>query len=55
MIVLKGTIKAEVNYSGCLELAMLMSEGKARQRTVHGKPCEGKLHARFDEGTPETG
>ncbi len=33
---------------------MLMSEGKARQRTVHGKPYEGKPHVRFDEGTVET-
>ena len=55
VIVLRGTINADVNCSGCLELAMLMSEGKACQKTVHGKPYEGKPHVRFDEGTPETG
>jgi hypothetical protein len=54
VIVLRGTINAEVSCSGCLELAMLMSEEKARQRTVQGKPYEGKPHVRFDEGTVET-
>ena len=25
------------------------------KRKIIGKPCEGKLHARFDEGEQETG
>jgi hypothetical protein len=40
--------------SGSLALAMLMSEEKAHRRTVHGNPCDGKLHTRFKEGSPET-
>lgn len=31
------------------------NEGKGRRRIVHGKPYEGKLHVRIDEGSPETG
>ena len=34
---------------------MLMNEGKGHQRNVHGKPYEGKLPVRIDEGSPETG
>ncbi len=31
------------------------NEGKGRRRIIHGKPYEGKLHVRIDEGSPETG
>lgn len=31
-----------------------MSGDNAERREPTGKPCEGKPHARFDEGTLET-
>jgi len=34
---------------------MPSNEGKGRRRITHGKPYEGKLHVRIDEGSPETG
>ncbi len=36
------------------ELSMLMNDAKVLQRTIYGKPYEGKPHVRFDEGTVET-
>ncbi len=41
-------------HSETSELSMLMNEEKVLQRSIHGKPYEGKLHVRFDEGTVET-
>ncbi len=32
-----------------------MGNVNAFRKKVIGKPCEGKLHARFDEGEQETG
>jgi hypothetical protein len=36
------------------ELIMLMNQKKGHRGTTQGKPCEGKPHARFDEGSRET-
>ena len=54
MIVLNGLL-TPVEGSETLELSMPVNENVVHRRTVHGKPCEGKPHARFDEGLPETG
>jgi hypothetical protein len=36
-------------------LTMPLNESEVHWQIVHGKPYEGKLHVRFDEGSPETG
>jgi hypothetical protein len=55
----KGEVTAEglsapIKRPGNSAMIMLMNEEKVHRKTVQGKPCEGKLHARFEEGMPET-
>ena len=54
VIVLQGLL-TPAECSETLALSMPVNENVVHRRTVHGKPCEGKPHARFDEGLPETG
>ena len=41
-------------YSETSELSTLTNDAKVLQKSIHGKPYEGKPHVRFDEGTVET-
>jgi hypothetical protein len=54
VIVLQG-VPTPVECSETLALSMPVNENVVHRRTVQGKPCEGKPHARFNEGLPETG